>query len=84
MNSRTSLRIARDDRRVSAPGASQVAAQILHLGPYDTEAETIKKLHAFIAERGLERRGKHHEIYLGDPRRAAPERLKTIIRQPVG
>jgi hypothetical protein len=41
------------------------------------------RLHAFIAEHGYERTGKHHEIYLSDPRRAAPEKLKTIVRQPV-
>jgi hypothetical protein len=59
------------------------AAQILHVGPYAAEAPTIEALHAFIAAQGLVRRGRHHEIYLGDPRRAAPERLRTIIRQPV-
>jgi hypothetical protein len=59
-------------------------AQIMHLGPYSGEEPTIEKLHAFIAEHGYERRGKHHEIYLSDPRRTAPTRLKTIIRQPVG
>ena len=59
-------------------------AQILHVGPYAMEGPTIERLHTFIAQRGLTLRGKHHEIYLGDPRRAAPERLKTIIRQPVG
>lgn len=64
--------------------AEGLAAQVLHVGPYAEEAPTIERLHAFIAERGYEPRGRHHEIYLGDPRRAAPERLKTIIRQPVG
>ena len=59
------------------------SAQILHLGPYAEEGATIERLHAFIEERAYRKRGKHHEIYLGDPRRAAPERLKTIIRQPV-
>jgi hypothetical protein len=59
------------------------AAQILHVGPYADEEPTIERLHAFIDEEGLQRRGKHHEIYLGDPRRTAPERLRTIIRQPV-
>ena len=47
------------------------------------KAET-KGLEEHIAERGYQRRGKHHEIYLSDPRRTAPERLKTIIRQPMG
>jgi hypothetical protein len=59
------------------------AAQVLHLGRYAEEGPTIERLHAFIAEQGYARRGKHHEIYLSDPRRTAPERLKTIIRQPV-
>lgn len=59
-------------------------AQVLHLGPYDAETPTIERLHEFVAANGLARRGRHHEIYLGDPRRAAPERLRTIIRQPVG
>jgi hypothetical protein len=63
-----------------AEGAS---AQLLHLGPYADEGPTIARLHAFIREQGYQMRGKHHEIYLGDPRRTAAERLKTIIRQPV-
>ncbi|MBN1921881.1 MAG: GyrI-like domain-containing protein [Anaerolineae bacterium] len=60
-----------------------LAAQIMYLGAYADEGPTIATLHAFIAEQGYERRGKHHEIYLGDPRRTAPEKLKTVIRQPV-
>ncbi|MBI1758691.1 MAG: GyrI-like domain-containing protein [Actinobacteria bacterium] len=59
------------------------AAQVLHVGPYATEGPTIERLHAFIAEQGLRLVGKHHEIYLGDPRRTVPERLRTVIRQPV-
>ncbi len=59
------------------------AAQVMHLGPYAAEAPTIELLHAFVAEQGLELRGRHHEIYLGDPRRTAPERLRTVIRHPV-
>jgi len=61
------------------------AAQVLHIGPYATEAATIARLHDFIREQGFTFDGhdhKHHEIYLGDPRRSAPERLRTIIRQP--
>lgn len=61
-----------------------LSAQIMHIGPYAAEAPTIEKLHQFIADQGYQRRGKHHEIYLGDPRRTAPERLKTVIRQPMG
>jgi hypothetical protein len=56
-------------------------AQVLHIGPYATEEPTIRHLHGFIAEHGFRPRGKHHEIYLGDPRRAKPEKLRTIIRQ---
>ena len=59
------------------------AAQIMHLGPYATEGPTVEKLHTAIRERGYRLRGKHHEIYLSDPRRSAPEKMKTIIRQPV-
>jgi hypothetical protein len=59
------------------------AAQIMHLGPYSAEGPTIERLHAFVAEQGYRLRGKHHEIYLGDPRRAAPDKLKTIVRHPV-
>jgi hypothetical protein len=50
------------------------SAQIMHVGPYATEQPTIQRLHAFIAERGLYRRGKHHEIYLSDPGRTAPRK----------
>ncbi len=63
--------------------AEGLSAQIMHIGPYSEERENIEKLHAFIAESGYKLRGKHHEIYMGDPRRTAPEKLKTVIRQPV-
>ncbi len=59
------------------------AAQIMHIGPYAAEGPTIERLHRFVEEQGYKLRGKHHEIYLGDPRRSAPEKLKTIIRHPV-
>ncbi|WP_334173662.1 GyrI-like domain-containing protein [Sinomonas sp.] len=59
-------------------------AQALHVGAYADEAPTIVRLHDAIAEAGLKPRGHHHEIYLGDPRRTAPENLRTLIRQPVG
>jgi hypothetical protein len=59
------------------------AAQVLHLGPYSAERPTIERLHAFIAEAGYRLRGKHHEIYLSDPSRAEPAKLKTILRQPI-
>lgn len=59
------------------------AAQILHIGPYSDEARSIVALHQAIAEAGFRPRDKHHEIYLGDPRKAAPEKLRTILRQPI-
>ena len=61
------------------------AAQVLHVGLYTTEAPTIARLHEFIRRQGFTfdgHRHKHHEIYLSDPRRSAPEKLRTIIRQP--
>jgi len=60
-----------------------LSAQIMHVGPYSEEEPTIERLHAFIAENGYRIRGLHHEIYLSDPRRTAPERWRTIIRQPI-
>jgi hypothetical protein len=63
--------------------AEGLAAQIMHIGPYSAEGPTIQRLHAFIAEQGYGRTGKHHEIYLSDPRRSAPEKMKTILRQPI-
>lgn len=59
------------------------AAQVLHFGPYSRERPTIEKLQALIAEHGLVPRPMHHEIYLSDPNRTPPERLKTVIRLPV-
>ena len=58
------------------------AAQIMHIGPFSEEGPTIEKVHAFIEENGYERRGRHHEIYLSDTRKADPAKWKTIIRQP--
>ena len=58
-------------------------AQIMYIGPFSEEGPTIKKIHQFIEEDGYERCGKHHEIYLSDFRRTVPEKLKTIIRQPM-
>ncbi len=63
--------------------AEGLSAQILYIGPYADEGPTIARLHAFIAEHGYRPAGKHHEIYLSDPRRTAPEKLKTVIRQPI-
>ena len=59
------------------------AVQILHVGPYSEEGPNIQKMHDFVAQEGWSLTGKHHEIYLGDPRRAAPEKLRTILRHPV-
>jgi len=64
-----------------------LSAQIMHLGPY-SEEETIEKLHGFIEANGYGFSGtmpgeKHHEIYISDARRTKPEKLKTIIRQPI-
>jgi hypothetical protein len=58
------------------------SAQIMYIGPYADEDETIERIHQFIEEQGHRLRGKHHEIYLSDPNRTAPEKLKTVIRQP--
>lgn len=60
------------------------SAQVLHIGPYDDEGPVLARLHhGFLAANGLRMTGHHHEVYLGDPRRAAPERLRTVLRQPV-
>jgi hypothetical protein len=59
------------------------AVQMLHVGPYSAEKRTLERMHEFIAASGLQNAGKHHEIYLSDPRRTAAEKLKTILRQPV-
>jgi hypothetical protein len=59
------------------------SAQILHIGPFSEEGPTVEKVHSFIEKNGSQRRGKHHEVYLSDMRRAAPEKWKTIIRQPM-
>lgn len=65
-----------------------LSTQIMYIGPYSQEGPTIEKLHKFIKELGYEFEGsrpgeKHHEIYLSDIRRTAPDKLKTIIRQPI-
>jgi len=65
------------------PHREGLAVQIKYFGPYADEAPTIIRLHQFATDSGYELRGKHHEIYLSDPRRTAPENLRTVIRQPV-
>lgn len=65
--------------------AEGLAVQFLHVGSYADEAPTIARMHtSFIPDNGLIETGKHHEIYLSDPRRVVPARLRTIVRQPVG
>jgi hypothetical protein len=61
-----------------------LSVQIMHIGPYSEEGPTIHKLHhEFLPGNSLLEAGKHHEIYLGDPRKVAPEKLRTVLRQPV-
>ena len=64
-----------------------LCAQVMHIGLYDDEPATIAKLDAFIKESGcapdINDKRRHHEIYLGDPRKIAPEKRKTVIRHPV-
>ncbi|MEH3156469.1 MAG: GyrI-like domain-containing protein [Gordonia paraffinivorans] len=61
-----------------------LVVQTLHVGPYDDEGPVLARMHdEVIPAEGLVMTGCHHEIYLGDPRRAAPDRLRTILRQPV-
>lgn len=58
--------------------------QTLHIGSYNDEGPVLQAMHEeFIPKHGLRMTGKHHEIYLGDPRKVAPEKLRTILRQPV-
>ena len=58
------------------------SAQILYIGPYSEESPSIQSIHKHIKDLGSKLEGKHHEIYLNDARRTAPEKLKTVIRQP--
>jgi hypothetical protein len=57
--------------------------QMLHVGPFSTEPESLLQIAAFSEQNNLERNGLHHEIYLSDFRKTAPEKLKTILREPV-
>lgn len=64
--------------------AEGLCVQIMHIGPYADEGPTLAKMHnEFIPQNGYVENGHHHEIYLGDPRKVAPEKLKTILRQPI-
>jgi hypothetical protein len=60
-----------------------LSIQTMHIGPYAAEPATLERMFAFARQNGLHGCGRHHEIYLGDPRRAAPEKLKTVLRHPV-
>lgn len=67
-----------------APFAEGLSVQILHVGPYSAEGPVIERLHHdFLPANGLVENGRHHELYLYDPGRTAPEKLRTVIRQPV-
>ena len=59
------------------------SAQILYVGPFSEEGPTIESIHAYIKQNGYRVSGKHHEIYLSDITKTAPDKLKTIIRQPI-
>ncbi len=63
--------------------AEGLCSQTLHIGPYSEEGPTVARVHDYIASKGAQLTGKHHEIYLSDIRRAAPENWKTVIRQPM-
>jgi hypothetical protein len=60
-----------------------LCVQIMHIGPYDTEPETVDRMHDFARENGYTLHHNHHEIYIGNPLRAKPEKLKTVLRHPV-
>jgi hypothetical protein len=60
-----------------------LCVQVLHVGPFSDEPRSIKLMHDYMEEQGLRVSGLHHEIYMSDPRRVAPEKWKTIIRHPV-
>ena len=61
-----------------------LSVQIMHIGSYDDEGPALSKMHTeFLPQNGLDMRGKHHEIYLSDPRKVPTEKLKTVLRQPV-
>jgi hypothetical protein len=80
------------EKKKSLPDAGKVllttlkegeCVQMLHVGPYDQERESIRRMKEFVEAEARVFHGKHHEIYLSDPRRVAPERLRTILRMPV-
>jgi hypothetical protein len=84
---RATLRAKGEDEGVDAVELERFSEgrclQALHVGPYTTERETIGRLGAAAAEQGLGFAGLHHEIYLSDPRRTPPEKLRKLVRHPV-
>ncbi|HYH57471.1 MAG TPA: GyrI-like domain-containing protein [Anseongella sp.] len=78
---RKKLRLAREVSSFSL--AEGKAVQILHTGPFDREPETLRQVQEFVKAHNLQKNGLHHEIYLSDISKTAPERLKTILREPV-
>jgi hypothetical protein len=60
-----------------------LSAQMMHIGSYSSIGDSVKKVEDYAKENGYKLRGRHHEIYLSDPRRVAPEKLKTIVRRPL-
>ncbi len=61
-----------------------ISAQVLHIGPYDDEGPVLARLHGeWLRANGLRMTGLHHEVYVGDPRRSEPAKLRTVLRQPV-
>ena len=71
------------DKTVFSKFKEGISVQIMHIGPYTTEPETVAKMDSFIEKNGYKFNGIHHEIYLSDPRKAQPEKMKTILRHPV-
>lgn len=85
---RTSARARKDLAAIDAVAVRTLkegrSVQILHVGSYDDEGPTLERLHGtYLPENGLVPNGHHHEIYLSDPRRTQPAKLKTVLRQPV-
>ncbi|MGJ6980662.1 GyrI-like domain-containing protein [Aestuariimicrobium soli] len=81
---RTTKRPPLMDRLRLEPIDEGLCVQTLHLGPFDDEAPVLDRLHhEFVPAHDLRLTGRHHEIYFSDPRRVAPEKLRTILRQPV-
>ena len=87
-----SLAVETLGKRGKSPNAKEIrldtlreglCVQMLHVGPYEREHETVRVMEEFARQKGLEAHGRHHEIYLSDPRRVPPQRLRTILRHPV-